>query len=92
MTAAVSRGTTNRVRRIPSIRTSWVDESKRKPPYASVVKRLRKDYAGQPVLVVDVAEATFDAKRFNVRPFRGHPSRYGNEIIAEHLAAALRTR
>ncbi len=89
---AAARGARPVVLFIPTVRAGWVDAAARKPPYAAFVERLRADYAAQPMLVVDVAEAAFDAARFNVRPFEGHASAYGNEIIAGHLAAALRAR
>jgi hypothetical protein len=41
--------------------------------------------------VVDVAATPFDEHRFSLKPFEGHASVYGNEIIAsallQHLAA-----
>jgi hypothetical protein len=87
---AAARGARPVVLFIPSVEASWVDAAGRTPPYSSFVERLRADYAAQPVLVVDVAEATFDAARFNVQPFEGHASAYGNQMIADHVAAAIR--
>jgi lysophospholipase L1-like esterase len=40
--------------------------------------------------VVDVFEAEFERERFNIRPFDGHASPYGNQIIAQLLAERIR--
>jgi hypothetical protein len=58
------------------------------PPYVPFVKQLRHDLP-RSVLVVDVAEASFDPQRFSVRLFAGHASPYGNRVIADHVRAAL---
>ncbi|MGD8394493.1 MAG: hypothetical protein PVF43_03335 [Candidatus Eiseniibacteriota bacterium] len=40
--------------------------------------------------VVDLFDAPFDEARFNVVPFAGHASPYGNSVIARELAVAIR--
>jgi hypothetical protein len=61
--------------------------------YAPMLADLRRDHAAD-ALFVDIAEypKPFDRDRFNIRPFYGHISDYGNRIIAEHLAAAMEER
>src|SRR5262249_31112854 len=58
------------------------------PPYEPFVNQLRRD-PPRSVLGVDVAEASFDRQRFNVRPFDGHASPYGNQVIAAYVRGAL---
>ena len=58
------------------------------PSYVSFVKQLRHDLP-RSVLVLDVAEASFDRQRYNVRLYDGHASPYGNQVIADHVRAAL---
>jgi hypothetical protein len=41
------------------------------------------------MIVVDIAEEEFSLREFNVMPFRGHPSPYGNRVIASALAREL---
>ena len=41
--------------------------------------------AGIELTVIDVASREFDERRFNVSPYRGHPSAAGNEVIARVL-------
>jgi hypothetical protein len=62
------------------------------PRYTGFTAALRAGAAGTDLLVVDVAEAEFEPERFNIRPFVGHASAYGDEIIAHHLEAAMRGR
>ena len=57
------------------------------PSYRDFVTRLRAGH--RDLLTVDVAEASFEPSRFNVVPFAGHASVYGNRVIARHLATAL---
>ena len=39
--------------------------------------------------VIDIASVPFDEDRFSVAPFAGHPSAYGNGIIAEAILPYL---
>ncbi len=41
------------------------------------------------LIVVDVLDAEFDMERFHVRPFSGHASAYGNQIIAQAIYSRL---
>lgn len=55
----------------------------RPPGYAELAREL-----AQVVEVVDVAQASFDRRLFNVAPFKGHASAYGNRVIAREVARA----
>jgi hypothetical protein len=44
---------------------------------------------GLDLLIVDIAEADFDERQFNVAPFEGHASTYGNRVIASTVLDAL---
>jgi hypothetical protein len=59
------------------------------PDYRRFCDQLRRRWASERALVLDVAEAEFEPRRFQVEPFVGHASAYGNEIIARHIFAAL---
>jgi hypothetical protein len=68
------------------------------PSAASLYRQIAPSYAGfaaelrqrRPELtVVDVAEKEFSRPDFNVIPFHGHPSPYGNRVIASALAHDL---
>ena len=59
------------------------------PRYAAF--RENVEAAHPSLLVVDVADANFDAERFHVLPFKGHASVYGNAVIGELLAQRIRT-
>ena len=52
-----------------------------------IIGFLREDLAraGIELTVIDVASREFDERRFNVSPYRGHPSAAGNEVIARVL-------
>lgn len=45
--------------------------------------------AGLDLIVADVADATFAADRFSIKPFEGHASAYGNTVVADALLRAL---
>ena len=58
------------------------------PPYKAF---LREELAGArlDLQVIDVADASFDERKFNLLPFEGHPSAYGNEVIAAAVFEGL---
>jgi hypothetical protein len=58
------------------------------PRYARFRDELRARHPELPV--VDVREADFDHSRFNLRPFEGHASPYGNQVIARVLEERIR--
>jgi len=59
------------------------------PSYAAYLKRLRSEVVAKDVVIVDPLDAPFDAARFNLRPFQGHASDYGNKILADAVADIL---
>ncbi len=78
---------------IPGART-LENHHRARPGYETMLEDLRRDHDSDAMLFVDVFEsaAGIDRARFNVRPFDGHASAYGNRIIAERLAAAMEER
>ena len=58
------------------------------PPYISVRNSLRSQFPE--IMILDVSERDFDRAKFNILPFEGHASPYGNRVIAELVAEALR--
>lgn len=58
--------------------------------YQRYVAALRARTAGGGLAVVDVLEHPFDAARFNRRPFKDHPSPYGQRVVADVVDGALR--
>lgn len=60
------------------------------PDYASFVKELRGRYASNRLIVEDISQHDFDRQKFNVVPYQGHASPYGNKIIASALFESMR--
>jgi hypothetical protein len=60
------------------------------PHYRDARDAARRDHPE--LLVVDMAEEDFDRKLWNVIPYHGHLSAYGNEVVARVLGRALGTR
>ena len=58
------------------------------PSYAAFMAALRERY--DDLIVVDIAAQDFERRRFNLAPFQGHASEYGNRVIAEAIEEALR--
>ena len=54
--------------------------------YRGLVTQLREDYAVGDLTVIDPLEHDFASARFNLQPFAGHASPYGNRILAEITA------
>ncbi len=65
----------------------WTLKSERPALYEAVKGSLREQYAD--MLILDVAEREFDRSNFNILPFKGHASPYGNRIIADMIVEAL---
>ena len=72
---------------IPDVR-DWTD-GRKVPPYDEI-KALLLEASGEGPLVIDIYDAEFDARRFSVQPFHGHPSAYGNQVIADYVAKILK--
>ena len=60
------------------------------PSYAAFMAALRERH--EDLILVDVAAQDFERDRFNVAPYRGHASPYGNRVIAKAIEDALRPR
>ena len=63
---------------------NWA-EGRAAPRYANFLQEERLQDSS--FIVIDVADAEFDLARFSILPFRGHPSVFGNEVIAGHILA-----
>ena len=50
------------------------------PPYETFKSQIQERHAG--LTVIDLMDYEFDRERFNVKPFGGHASVYGNQVIA----------
>jgi hypothetical protein len=72
---------------IPAV-SDWVDGCKT-PPYHEIRNQFLEDGHKGP-FVIDIYDADFDESRFSIRPFQGHPSPYGNQVIAFHVADKLK--
>jgi hypothetical protein len=57
--------------------------------YQGYVATLRARSAETNLIALDLLEHPFDAARFNRRPFKDHPSPYGQQVIAEVIRAAI---
>lgn len=57
--------------------------------YRDYVFASRGRSASTRLVVLDLLEHPFDVDRFNRRPFKDHPSPYGQHVVAEAIAAAL---
>ncbi|MBI4665236.1 MAG: hypothetical protein HY751_02370 [Nitrospinae bacterium] len=53
-----------------------------KMSYAEFAGSLKTAYGQSGLVVVDIAEERFDPASFNITPYSGHASAYGNKIIA----------
>ena len=67
---------------------AWWREGRREPDYAGFKDELRRRHPDVPV--IDIAEHEFAEEHFNIVPFAGHASAYGNQQIARALAQSLR--
>ncbi|UCC15062.1 MAG: hypothetical protein JSW21_03690 [Gammaproteobacteria bacterium] len=86
-TATITRGSIPVVLFIPDIR-DWKD-GRKIPPYHEFRTRLSEHETEVP-FTIDIYEAEFDESRFSILPFQGHPSPYGNQVIASHVFSELR--
>jgi hypothetical protein len=55
--------------------------------YTTFKDTLRHRYPD--LLVVDIEEEDFDHERFNIAPYQGHASAYGNRVIARAIERAI---
>ena len=54
--------------------------------YATFKKEISNRHTN--LKVIDVMDLQFEKKLFNVQPYKGHPSPYGNEVIARGIEKA----
>lgn len=87
--SAVEHGSIPVVLFIPHV-NGW-ENGRKSPPYLEVKNQLLKD-AKNDLVIIDIYDAEFDEERFSIRPFKGHPSAYGNGVIAAHVASELKGR
>ena len=66
----------------------WKD-GRKIPPYHEIRTLLLED-GSKDLFVIDIYDADFDESRFSIQPFQGHPSPYGNQVIASHVASKLK--
>lgn len=59
----------------------------KEPVYAGFLEDIGIEYPD--LTVVDISRSDFDPERFNILPFKGHASAYGNRVIADALRDAL---
>ena len=57
------------------------------PSYSSFRREIERDFPD--LVVLDVADMDFDARRFKLKPTACHPSEYGHSIMAETVRRGL---
>ncbi len=62
------------------------------PRYQGYVAALRERSAGSTLVVLDLLDHPFEPARFNRRPFKDHPSPYGQQVIARVVQEAIVAR
>lgn len=72
---------------IPNVNEHW-SSGRTQPPYLEF-KNYFLDKHINKVTVLDVYDAEFDESKFNIIPFKGHASAYGNQSIAKYVTARL---
>lgn len=75
---------------LPRIRRATAeDPAAWTPNYTAYFESLRSRYRDQDLPILDVANAEFEAAKMHVRPFEGHYSPYGNDIVAQFVYEQL---
>ena len=72
---------------IPRIGQHW-SSGRKQPEYYEFKKHFLNKHMND-VTVLDIYDAGFDEKRFNIMPFKGHASAYGNQTIAKYITDSL---
>lgn len=62
---------------------------KEKPVYAEFLEDVSRKHSG--LLIVDIAQEKFNSEKFNILPYQGHASAYGNEVIARAVFQAIKS-
>ena len=73
---------------IPQVRNK-MSKSWRQPDYTNFKNTILEDSI-ENLVVLDVYDAEFKTELFNILPFKGHPSVYGNNVIANYVANNLK--
>jgi peptidoglycan/LPS O-acetylase OafA/YrhL len=67
----------------------WYSQKNKPPAYRKLANEVIEQYREKGLVVVDVMSSQITLPKFNVGPFYGHPSAYGNRVIATAVAHAL---
>jgi hypothetical protein len=59
--------------------------------YGKFLTNLRSDPTLAGTVIVNPLDRDFDQEKFNLRPFTGHASEYGNKLLAKSVASALKS-
>jgi len=73
---------------IPMAEDLRFHEANQPATYAHVLEEFRREYEGQ-LVVVDTLDEDFEASRYQLRPYQGHTSAYGNQVISAAIVNRL---
>ncbi len=73
---------------IPMAEDLRFHEANQPATYAHVLEEIRLEYEGR-LVAVDTLDEDFDASRYQLRPFQGHTSAYGNQVISAAIVRRL---
>jgi hypothetical protein len=77
---------------IPTAADLRREVSRRDDGYRGFVKRVRRDDRFKNLRLIDLLDENFQVDKFNIKPFEGHASLYGNTVIATILRDRLKLR
>ncbi len=60
--------------------------------YARFIESLRSDFGDKGMVIVDILDEDLDAPLFNVMPYAGHASAYGNKAIAKAIYEKIKNK
>lgn len=66
----------------PDMWTLRPDAPGTEPEYRAFAREMRDRHASDGLILIDVLEHDFDRSRFNITPYAGHASDYGNRVVA----------
>lgn len=61
----------------------------RRPTYSEFLLNLKSAYKSRKLIIVDAIKEKFDSSKYNVAPYQGHASAYGNRQIANAVNRQL---
>jgi len=76
---------------IPEIIDLKLYESGEKSSYEKFATAIESSYDTSELMVIDIFDETFDPAKFNISPYAGHASAYGNRVIAQSIYRHLQT-